>query len=57
MVDVISQGINLPLPLLVLLLGGLISLMVGLLSERIGVAKLREVWMIIVSAATIGSIY
>jgi len=57
MVDVISQGINLPLPLLVLLLGGLISLMVGLLSERIGVAKLREVWMIIVSAATLGSIY
>jgi len=45
------------LPLLVLLLGGLISLMVGLLSERIGVAKLREVWMIIVSAATLGSIY
>jgi len=57
MVDVISQGINLPLPLLVLLLGGLISLLVGLLSERIGVAKLREVWMIIVSAATLGSIY
>lgn len=45
------------MPLLVLLLGGLISLMVGLLSERIGVAKLREVWMIIVSAATLGSIY
>jgi len=45
------------LPLLVLLLGGLSSLMVGLLSERIGVAKLREVWMIIVSAATLGSIY
>ena len=45
------------MPLLVLLLGGLSSLMVGLLSERIGVAKLREVWMIIVSAATLGSIY
>jgi len=45
------------LPLLVLLLGGLISLMVGLLSEKIGVAKLREVWMIIVSAATLGSVY
>ena len=45
------------MPLLVLLLGGLISLLVGLLSERIGVAKLREVWMIIVSAATLGSIY
>ena len=57
MVEVISQGINLPLPLLVLLLGGLISLMVGLLSEKIGVAKLREVWMIIVSAATLGSVY
>ncbi len=57
MVDVISQGINLPSPLLVLLLGGLISLLVGLLSERIGVAKLREVWMIIVSTATLTSIY
>ncbi|MBL7169010.1 hypothetical protein ISS40_10065 [Candidatus Bathyarchaeota archaeon] len=57
MVDIISQGINLPLPLLMLLLGGLTSLMVGLLSERIGVAKLREVWMIIVSAATLTSIY
>lgn len=45
------------MPLLVLLLGGLISLMVGLLSEKIGVAKLREVWMIIVSAATLGSVY
>jgi len=31
--------------------------MVGLLSERIGVARLREVWMIIVSSATIISIY
>jgi multicomponent Na+:H+ antiporter subunit D len=57
MVEIISQGINLPLPLLVLLLGGLSSLMVGLLSERIGVAKLREVWMIIVSTATLTSIY
>lgn len=57
MVDIISQGINLPSPLLVLLLGGLISLLVGLLSERIGVAKLREVWMIIVSTATLTSIY
>lgn len=57
MVDIISQGINLPSPLLVLLLGGLLSLLVGLLSERIGVAKLREVWMIIVSTATLTSIY
>jgi multicomponent Na+:H+ antiporter subunit D len=57
MVEVISQGINLPLPLLVLLLGGLSSLVVGLISERIGVAKLREVWMIIVSATTLGSVY
>jgi multicomponent Na+:H+ antiporter subunit D len=55
--EFISQGINLPLPLLVLLVGGLVTPLVGLLSEQLGVGRIREAWMVLVSAAALGSIY
>jgi formate hydrogenlyase subunit 3/multisubunit Na+/H+ antiporter MnhD subunit len=55
--EFLSQGWQLPLPLWVLLLGGLISPFVGLLSERLGIKKLREAWMVLVSAGSLVSIY
>ncbi|MCW4050348.1 MAG: hypothetical protein NWE89_11505, partial [Candidatus Bathyarchaeota archaeon] len=54
--DVLSQGLQLPLPLLIALLGGLVSPFVGVLAERTG-QKLREVWFILISSATLGSVY
>lgn len=38
------------------LLGGLVSPFVGVLAERTG-QKLREVWMVLVSAASLGAVY
>ncbi len=55
--EFVSQGINLPLPLLVLLVGGLITPLIGLLSEQIKVSRIREAWMVLISAAALGSIY
>jgi multicomponent Na+:H+ antiporter subunit D len=54
--EVLSQGFQLPLPLMVTLLGGLVSPFVGLLAERTGM-KLREAWMIIISSISFGSVY
>jgi len=55
--ELISQGINLPLPLAVLLVGGIVSPLVGLLAERVGLRRLREAWMIVVSGAALVSVY
>jgi multicomponent Na+:H+ antiporter subunit D len=55
--EIVSQGINLPLPLAVLLVGGMASLLVGLLSERLQIGRIREIWMLLVSAAALGSVY
>lgn len=55
--EFVSQGINLPLPLLVLLVGGLGTPLIGLLSEQLGIRRIREAWMVLVSAAALGSIY
>lgn len=54
--EVISQGFQLPLPLLVTLLGSVVSPFVGLLAERTG-QKLREAWLVIISAASLYSVY
>jgi len=55
--EFISQGINLPLPLFVLLVGGIISPLIGILAEKVGLGKLREAWMVIVSGAALVSNY
>ena len=54
--QVLAQGLQLPLPLLVALLGGLASPFVGVLTERTGL-RLREAWMVLVSAASLGAVY
>jgi len=53
----ISQGLQLPLPLMVLLLGGIASPLIGLLWERVKVPRLREGWMLLVAAMALGSVY
>jgi multicomponent Na+:H+ antiporter subunit D len=55
--EFISQGFQLPLPLAVLLIGGLATPLVGLLAERVGMKRLREAWMVLVAAGALGSVY
>jgi proton-translocating NADH-quinone oxidoreductase chain N len=55
--EFISQGFQLPLPLAVLLIGGLVSPIVGLIAERVGMAKVREAWMVLVSSGALCSVY
>ena len=54
--SVISQGLQLPLPLLISLLGAVITPFVGILSERTGV-KLRDGWFFVVSTCSLISVY
>lgn len=53
----LSQTVQLPLPLAVLLCGGLALPIIGLLAERARIGRLRETWMFIVSAAALGAVY
>ena len=53
----LSQGLQLPLPLMVLLIGGIASPLIGLLWERAKIPRLREGWMFVVAAAALGSVY
>ena len=55
--DWLSQTIQLPIPLAVLLCGGLALPILGLLEERARLGRLREVWMFIVTTASLGSVY
>jgi multicomponent Na+:H+ antiporter subunit D len=55
--EFISQGINLPLPLAVLLVGGIVSPLIGLFAEKVGLRRLREAWMLVVSGAALGSVF
>lgn len=55
--DFIINGLQLPLPLAVLLLGGLASPIVGLLSRKFEVKKIQEAWMVIVSASALAAVY
>ncbi len=55
--EIIAHGSHLPLPLMVLLLGGITMLLIGLLNERIKIPWLREAWMVIVATAALGSVY
>jgi len=55
--EFISQGFQLPLPLTILLFGGLIALVIGLLRERIKVPRIQEAWMVLVAVADLASVY
>jgi len=55
--DIFSQTIQLPLPLAVLLIGGLLMPILGAVAERAGLGRLREAWMLVVTAAALGSVY
>jgi proton-translocating NADH-quinone oxidoreductase chain N len=48
---------RIPLPLAALLLGGLTMPIIGLLADRVGLEKIREMWMFIVTAVDLGAIY
>lgn len=50
-------GLTIPLPLLVLLVGGILTPLVGLLAENIKAGKLREIWSLLVSVTGLGSVY
>jgi multicomponent Na+:H+ antiporter subunit D len=54
--SIISQGLQLPLPLLVSLLGAVATPFIGIASERMGV-KLKEIWFILISAASLIGVY
>lgn len=53
---IISQGLQIPLPLIISLLGGVATPFIGIASERMGV-KLKEAWFILVSAASLYGVY
>ena len=58
--DILSTGIEIPLPLIILLLGGLITPIIGLISEKINFRRLREIWALIVisiSAVSVITLY
>jgi proton-translocating NADH-quinone oxidoreductase chain N len=55
--ELVSQGFQLPLPLMVLLLGGITMPLVGLLWERVKIPRLREAWMVIVTTVALVSVY
>jgi proton-translocating NADH-quinone oxidoreductase chain N len=53
---IISQGLQLPLPLIISLLGALITPFIGIASNRVGM-KLKDIWFILVSAASLFGVY
>jgi len=55
--DFVINGLQLPLPLAVLLLGGLASLIVSIISKKFEVKKIQEAWMVIVSASALAAVY
>ncbi|MCB2171194.1 hypothetical protein KQH65_00485 [archaeon] len=52
----IQTGLQLPLPLLISLIGAMATPFIGILSERTGM-KLKEAWFVLVSAASLGGVY
>ena len=53
---IISQGLQLPLPILITLLGGMVTPFIGLLSEKIRL-RLTDTWMVLVSALSLYGVY
>jgi proton-translocating NADH-quinone oxidoreductase chain N len=53
----VFQGINIPLPLLIFLFGGIVSPIIGLVAERLGVKRIRELWTLLISILALGGTY
>jgi proton-translocating NADH-quinone oxidoreductase chain N len=53
---IISEGLQLPLPILITLLGGMVTPFIGLLSEKIRL-RLTDTWMVLVSALSLYGVY
>lgn len=53
---IISQGLQLPLPILITLLGGMATPFIGLISEKMRL-KLTDTWMVLVSALSLYGVY
>ena len=54
--EVISQGLQLPLPMIISLLGAVATPFIGILSERTS-AKLKDIWFLLVSLASLIGVY
>lgn len=52
-----SQALQFPAPLSILLLGALATPFIGLLGERLGVRRLREIWVALVSSSALLGVY
>jgi len=51
------SGFMLPLPLMVLLLGGILTPILGSLSDRMKLPRFKAAWMVLVSAGALVSVY
>ena len=49
---IISEGLQLPLPILITLLGEMVTPFIGLISEKIRL-RLTDTWMVFVSALSL----
>ncbi|MFH0849495.1 MAG: proton-conducting transporter membrane subunit [Candidatus Bathyarchaeota archaeon] len=54
--EILSTGFVLPLPLAVLLMGGLVAPIIGLLMDRLHAHKVKGAWMVLVSVSTLFSV-
>jgi multicomponent Na+:H+ antiporter subunit D len=54
--QIISAGLQLPLPILITLLGGMVTPFIGLISEKAKV-RLTDTWMVLVSALSLYGVY
>ena len=53
---IISQGLQLPLPILITLLGGMATPFIGLISDKMRL-RLTDTWMVLVSALSLYGVY
>jgi multicomponent Na+:H+ antiporter subunit D len=54
--EIISAGLQLPLPIMITLLGGMATPFIGLISEKMRV-RLTDTWMVLVSALSLYGVY
>ena len=54
--SILTQGLQLPLPLLISLIGALTTPFIGIASEKMG-ARLKDIWFVLVSVASLYGVY
>ena len=54
--SIFTQGLQLPLPLLISLIGALTTPFIGIASEKMG-ARLKDIWFVLVSVASLYGVY